>query len=796
MRVNTRWLKQYVDFDYDPWELAEVLTNVGLESSLVYDLSSIGENVVVGKILKVEKHPQADRLYVCVVTDGRGEYQVVCGAPNTREGLKSAFALPGAKLPNGRKVGRVRIRGVESDGMLCAEDELGISDDHTGIVEFSDDVEVGIPVREAYKRDGITLEIDLTPNRPDCASHVGVAREISVITGNSLRLPDVDLTEGDKSIFGEIAVEIQDEKGCPRYCARLIRGVKIGESPEWLKRYLLSVGIRPINNVVDAANFVLMELGQPLHTFDYDKLEGGKIIVRKARDGEKVVTLDGVERELNREVLLICDGVKPVAIAGIMGLLNSEVDENTGNVLIESAYFDPATIRRGVKTLGLSTEASYRFERGCDPGIQVYAANRLAGLIRELAGGEICAGVIDSNPIKISPLEIFIRFARVDSIIGHRIDREWIVDKLIRLGCKVVHRDDNGLKVRLPSFRPDLKREIDIIEEVVRIYGLANIPSSREFRVRPSYSGNSRYDLVERLRELLFASGLIEVYNNSLVSENLLEVSFDRLRGVKIQNPLSRDMAYLRTSLLPGLLKTAQVNICRKNLDLGIFEIGNVHRVDSKGEFGVGESMRFGILLTGNFRRKDWYREEEKSTVFHLKGVLEGVLGYFGIGGVSYKPGDSNGIFAKSIVATCGGMTLGYIGEFDRVYLDKKWDIQQPVFVLEGDFDVVERLAKFDIKYRELPAYPSVERDISVVVRSEVKVADIESAIRKVGTELLESVRFYDLYQGKSIDKGYKSFTFNLVFRSWERTLKDEEVDEIIEKIIETLGKEFDARLR
>jgi len=797
MKVNISWLRKYVDFDFDPSKLADLLTSVGLESNLTFDIGKLDNEIVVGEIKKVYKHPNADKLYVCLVDDGKGEYHVVCGAPNTRIGIKSAFARVGAKLPDGRKVKEVTIRGIKSSGILCAEDELGISNDHSGIIEFPADVDIGIPVKNIFEEIGIVVEIDLTPNRPDCTSHIGVAREISVITENKLKIPKVELKEGSKKITDEVGVKIVDTEGCPRYVARLIKGVKVAESPEWLKSYLRSVGIHPINNVVDAANFVMMETGQPLHTFDFDKLEGGKIVVRKAKSGEKVVTLEGKEVELNESVLLIYDSRKPVAIAGIVGLQNSKVDENTENILIESAYFNPLTIRRASKSIGISTEASYRFERGIDADGQIYAANRLAQLILEYAGGDLYEGIIDCNPVKIEPKEITLRYSKVNSIVGCEINKEWISKKLILLGCEILNKNESEIKILVPTFRPDLEREIDMIEEIVRIYGMVNIPPKLETVVYPIVEKNNRYELIERLREYLFSCGLIEVYSNSLISKSLLKVSFDETEGIRLKNPLSSDMAYLRTSLIPGLLKTAQLNIFRKNNNLRLFELGTVHKVSQSSEFGDEETLNFGILLTGNIREKSWLVGEEKSSLFHLKGILENILGYFGVKDVEYSYRNyQKGYFSHIIDVYYKSDKFVSIGELDRDYLNRIWDIQQPIYIMEGSVDFILQHSNFNIRYEQLPVFPAIERDLSIVVDKKVKVADVERVIRKYGTDLLKNVKFYDIYTGKSIEKGLKSFTFNIVFRSNERTLKDEEVDIIMEKIVDRLGKELNARLR
>jgi phenylalanyl-tRNA synthetase beta chain len=795
MIVNTKWLQKYIDISLSHEELEKQLTYLGLEATLKESFISNLKNVVVGEILDIQPHPNADRLSLCVVSTGSSKYNVVCGAPNVEKGQKVPLAIVGAVLPNGMEIKTRRISGVDSEGMICAEDELCISDEHEGITVLPEDTPVGIELSRFFSKDGISIDIDLTPNRPDCASHIGVAREISIITNERLRIPEVNLKESKDPVENNIRVDIQNVNGCPRYTARIIKGVKVGPSPERLVKYLRGVGIHSINNIVDASNFVLMETGQPLHTFDYAKISSKKIIVRNAGDGEEVETLDRVKRTLSKDVLLICDAERPVAVAGIMGLANSEISEATTNVLIESAYFDPATIRKGSKYLGLSTEASYRFERGVDPEGVIYALNRVAQIIVEVAGGEICKGVLDEYPKKIHLPEVRLRFSRVDELIGMSFDRGWIVKILEKLGCNIIQVTGDYIDLISPSWRPDLEREVDYIEEVVRIYGMEDVPSADRFHVQPSTKANYLYDLIENLRSMLVSYGYFEVYSNSLVSKNSADFNFSNSLPLKIRNPLSTDMECIRTSLVPGLLQAAQRNINRRNCNLMLFEIGNIQELDNSLGTRAKEILKFSLLLTGFMEEKNWRYEVRESDLFVLKGIIEDISKRFGLGRISYELTENRN-FKHLFKVTVESEDLCYIGELCPDYLKNEWEIEQIVYILEGNADILFKNVDFEIRYKQVPIYPSVERDISIIVPENVLVEDVKRVIEKNGGELLRLVRFYDIYQGKNIDKGFKSFTFNLVFWVFDRTLKDEEVDSKMEGIYKALQKAVGAKLR
>ena len=795
MIVNTNWLKKYTDYSYSAEELAERLTAIGLESNLIPDKAAGLEEVLIAEILAVNPHPNADRLTVCIVTTGEKQFAVVCGAPNVKKGLKVPLALVGSTLPNGMTLKPVKIRGVASEGMLCAEDELGISDDHSGIMILDENAIVGGRLADYLSGNGRSLEIDLTPNRPDCTSHIGVAREIALMTGNELYKPDINLSESESATSAYISVGIEDQIGCPRYAARLVQGVKIGPSPDWLVKALASIGQRSINNVVDAANYVLMETGHPLHTFDYANLKGQKIVVRRAKAGEKVVTLDGIERELSDDILLICDGERPVAIAGIMGLANSEIEKDTRDVLIESAYFNPRIIRRGSRYLGLQTEASYRFERGADYEGAIYALERGAELIAEVAGGRVCRGVVDEYPKPIESPKIVLRYERTNRLIGMKFEPEWVKKVLVGLGCDILNSNAQEVAVRVPSWRPDLEREIDLIEEVVRIYGMSRVPSTKTLQMIPNMSTDDRYDRIEKLRSFMATCGYSELYCNSLVSARATEFGFEPVKPVKLRNPLSQDMTFLRTSLIPGMIAAIKHNFNRRRFDLRLFELGHVQAYAPEEETQARESLRLGALLTGYFDEPNWAYPRRKTNSFILKGLADTLAHEFGVCNLNYSKAE-NLFFKRLVKISAGKKVLGYFGELAPDYLGKDWDIEEPVFGMELDADFLLKQVNLAKIYKEPPVFPSTERDLSIVVKCEILVGDIMKKIRQNGGDLLREIRFYDLYLGKNVDKNEKSLTFNLLFQADDRTLTDAEVDQIMATIHSNLSRELNARLR
>lgn len=795
MIINLGWLKKYVPVSVGTDELASRLTFAGLETTPLYHLEPSLKAVKVAQIIAIKPHPNANRLTLCTVNTGDDEVTVVCGAPNVAVGQKVPLAMAGTTLPNGLTLKKAVIRGVESAGMICAEDELGLSSDHSGIMVLPPDVPLGTSLWDYFHQEAQSFEVELTPNRPDCASHIGIAREVAVLTDTTWRLPEFVLQESGGATAEFIQVTLKDTQGCPRYAARLVRNVQVGPSPAWLVRALQSVGQRSINNIVDAANYVLLETGHPLHTFDYDQIQGRRIIVRRAEAGEVVTTLDGVERRLSADVLLICDAVRPVAIAGIMGLANSEIGDGTRDVLIESAYFQPQTIRKGAKYLGLQTEASYRFERGADIEGVIFALNRAAALIAEIAGGEVCQGVVDAYPSPYCPPEVRVRFRRINALIGKEYEPDWVVNLFKRLGCQIKARDVDAVTVVAPTWRHDLEREVDYIEEVLRVDGMNAVPLLAKLPVHPMVQANERFSQIEKLRTLMVACGYTEHFSNSLVSAEEARLNFEAAEPVQLYNPLSQEMAYLRTAIIPGLIAAAQRNIYRRQSDLQLFELGYVQAADPQSETTSRESLHLGVLVTGDWESSHWAYPPRKADFFVLKGLVDEIAARFGLGELAYEPLTWPN-FTNLVRVTVKGATLAWLGQVEPIYLLKKWDLEQPLWILELDGEVLFRHADLRVRYQEPSVYPPVERDLSIVVPRSVAVGELEALIIQEGGAILRSVRFYDLYTGKNIDNAKKSLTFRLVFQNSERTLQDEEVDERMQRIYSRLNQTYGAQYR
>jgi phenylalanyl-tRNA synthetase beta chain len=798
MRVSLNWLKNYIDIsNYSPIDLKNILTNSGLEVEAIEEIGKSLEGFVVGEVVSKEKHPNADKLSVCKVNDGKEIYQVICGAPNVEAGQKIVFAPLGVIIPGtGEKLKKAKIRGVESFGMICSEMELGLGDDHTGIVVLDNNAPIGMPINEYLGLNDYVLEIGITPNRPDALSHVGIARELSALTKKKFVFPKIDFDEVEDRIEKYLKVEIENEIDCPRYCARMVRNVKVKESPQWLKNYLTNVGIRPINNIVDVSNFVMLELGQPLHTFDARLIEGGKIIVKNADENEKFVTLDGKERILDSSMLMICDAVKKIAIAGVMGGANSEISENTKDVIIESAYFNPKSIRRTSKKLGLSTESSYRFERGVDYKNTLVAANRAAQLIAELAGGEIIGGYIDENPVKFDDVEVELRVSRTNKILGIELTRDEIVDILQRLNIQVQKSNGDILICTIPSFRPDLTREIDLIEEVARIYGYDKIPGDSRINFEISIEKiQPRFE--DKIREILTGYGLYEVMNNTLLSED--EAHFDNLKSVKILNPISQELSHLRTSLIPGLLKTVSLNHRFSEFDLQLYEIGRVMIAKKEDVVGVDDYVeleKLGICLTGKLIDKNWKENAIVSDIFYLKGIVEALLEKLSLDNINFTSyyASENAFYSIEIKVFIGKTYIGSLYKMTEDYL-KKFDIEKPVYIAEFDLGLLKTLPKSSIVFKKLSNYPKVERDISFFVDNDIAYEKIEKVIWSAADRLLVNVYLFDLYfDPKKSDK--KSLAIRLEFQSYEKTLTAEEVEARVNKITSSLEKELNIQLR
>lgn len=798
MKISINWLKNYIDIsNFTIQELKNLLTNAGLEVESIEEIGKSLEGFIIGEVVSRGKHPNADKLSVCQVKDGKNTYQVICGAPNVEAGQKIVFAPIGVIIPaTGEKLKKAKIRGVESQGMICSEKELGLGEDHTGILVLDSSAPVGKPLSEYLGLDDYVFEIGITPNRPDALSHIGIAREISAITKKKYVLPKIDLDESEEKINDYLKVEILNDKDCLRYCARMVKNVKVKESPQWLKRYLMNVGIRPINNVVDVSNFVMFEMGQPLHTFDAKFVEGGKIIVKNADDNEKFITLDGKERTLDSSMLMICDANKKIAIAGIMGGANSEISESTKDVIIESAYFNPKSIRRTSKKLGLSSESSYRFERGVDFNNTLLAANRAAQLIAELAGGEILGGYIDENPGKLEEIEVELRVSRTNKILGLDLSKNEIIDILQRLGIKIQSSNDDSLICLIPSYRPDITREIDLIEEVARIYGYDKIPSDSRINFEVSIEKfQTRLD--DKIREILTGYGLNEVINNTLLSET--EAEFDNLKSVRILNPISQELSHLRSSLIPGMIKTIALNHRFGEFDLQLYEIGKV-MIAKKDKVETPEDYieldKLCIAYTGKFRDKTWKENQVNSDIFYLKGLIESLLLKISLDNVKFTSyyASENQYYSIEIKIFIDKTYIGSLYKMSENYL-KRFEIERSVFIAEIDFGTISKFPKEVEKFNRLSNFPKVERDISFFIDNDIPYEKVEQVIDKYSDKLLSNKYLFDLYFDPK-KSNQKSMAIRFEFQSYEKTLTAEEVEAKVNKIVSRLEKELNILLR
>ncbi|MCF6237765.1 MAG: phenylalanine--tRNA ligase subunit beta, partial [Candidatus Marinimicrobia bacterium] len=661
MNISYKWLQEYIDIDLNPVELAEKLTAAGLEANLVDQFPEFYRSIKVGHVISQEKHPDADKLSVCQVDLGAGElHQIICGAPNVAQGQNVAVATIGTVFPTGLKIKKAKLRGVMSHGMICSESELELSTDHSGIMVLDSAAQPGIDMTEYLSGGDVSIELDLTPDRSDALGHIGVARDLAALMGKSLKIPELNLTEAQAETADQISVEILDPQACPRYATRLVRNIKISPSPTWLRQRLQAVGIRSINNVVDAANYVLMETGHPLHTFDLRYIEGGKIRVRLAVEREKITTLDGKERELDDRVLLICDDVKPIAVAGVMGGENSEVKDDTTDLLLESAYFDPVVVRRGARKLQLATDASHRFERGTDPNGIPYALDRLAGLIVDLAGGEITRGQVDAYPVEIKPVQVDFRVERCNKILGTKIPAAEMRHILIGLGMDIVGAET--FLVTVPTFRPDITREIDLIEEIGRIHGYDNIPVPEHFSIANKMSPVTPDTAREKIIDQLAAIGFNQIYGNSLVSVDEHPAVFGAEEALLLANPLSRDMASIRTSLMVGLVKAAEYNLNRRQTDLKLFELGQVSTTDPGSETGAKERSHLVLFLAGNIQVQQWSQPAVSADVFHMKGILFSLFNGLFKEQLYFKPLD-HALFSNALEIVLGDSTIGVLGD-------------------------------------------------------------------------------------------------------------------------------------
>ena len=757
MKFTYNWLKQYVDFSWSPEELAEKLTFAGIE---VEDIVSLGgkipEQVVIAQILSSEKHPNADKLSVCRVNDGDGERQIVCGAKNYKVGDKVPLALPGAEMAGGFTIKVSKLRGIESQGMMCSAEELGLPKGEDGLLILPADAPLGKRFIEYLGPGDTVFDIEVTPNRPDWLSVIGIAREVSALTGNPLKLPEVIVTESGEPVEKLTSVTVEAPDLCPRYAARVIQGVKIGPSPAWLKQILEKVGLRSVNNVVDVTNYVLLECGHPLHAFDYKLLAEHRIVVRRANQGERFVAIDGTQHELTPDMLVIADAKRAIALAGIMGGKESEINDQTTDVLLESAWFQPSSIRKTSKQCGLSSDSSYRFERGADIGQVIWASNRAVQLIQQLAGGQVARGIIDTLAKPIEKRRVRCRYAQVNRLLGIEVPAETVKKIFAGLSLSLTSSDAQSCEVEVPTFRVDLEREVDLIEEVCRIYGVEKIPAKMQ-PARPVVSEfDAQWNARARVRQVLTALGFHEAQNQTLGEQG----------DLKLQNPLSADQHALRSSLVPGLLANLRTNVSRHQFDVRLFEIGRVFAADGK------ESLRLALAITGRREPQSWET-----------GVRDSKLDYYDVKGALEELRETVGIPINAEIKQISPAQA------------KKLDLRDAVYVVEVELDPLLAVEQGERTFRELPKFPAVVRDVALVVEEDVQHSDVAAAIAKNPNKFLERVELFDIYRGSSIPTGKKSMAYSLTFRAPDRTLTDAEIngahDQLKRSLLQTLKCEI-----
>ncbi|MBE0466200.1 MAG: phenylalanine--tRNA ligase subunit beta [Candidatus Desulforudis sp.] len=800
MRVSLGWLREFVEIPVPAAELAERLTFAGVAVDRVDEPGKDVSGVVTGEILEVQPHPNADRLVIARVGIGEGELQIVTGAMNFKTGDVVPVAPVGATLAGGLSIRRAKFRGVESWGMLCAADELGVGEDHEGILILPPGTPVGVEAGPLLGLDDQILELDLTPNRGDCLSVRGVAREVATILNLPLRTPEPVLVELQALATDRaVRVDIEDPGLCGRYVARMIVDVIVKPSPLWLQRRLFAAGMRPINNIVDVTNYVMLEWGQPQHAFDFDTVTGGHVIVRNARPGEVLITLDGQERRLAPEMLLIADPGRAIGIAGVMGGLDSEVTAGTSRILLESAYFNPVSIRRTAKALGLRSEASNRFEKGVDPDGCLRAADRAVELIHRIGAGRIAAGAVDAYPAPYVPKTIILRPERVEHILGVSVPPEEIKGVLERLEFSVREAEGRFL-AGIPSHRTDVAREIDLIEEVARIYGYDRVPPTLPFGTTTAGVRTAAQAFEVNLKGWLTACGLTEVITYTFTNRKV----FDRLRfpeddgrrrTVRLRNPLNEEQAVMRTLLYPSLLDVLARNYQRRVTNAALFEIGRVY-LPREDALLPEERLTLVIALLGR-TPADWRRKDEPMDFFHLKGILEAVIPRAGIGPLDFVPESGEPTFHPGRTARLlvGETSLGIVGEIHPEVLDE-YDLPHGVVAAEVDLETMVALEKQSPMFTPLPRFPSVDRDLAVVIRKDFPVAEVTAVIRQAGGEFLREVRLFDVYEGRQIRKGCRSLGFALNFRAEDRTLTDEEIGQYLGKVVGALENAFQAELR
>ena len=820
MNISYNWLKEYVNFDLTPEQVAAALTSIGLETGEVEEVQSVKgglEGLVIGKVLTCEPHPNSDHMHITTVDLGQGEpVQIVCGASNVAAGQKVVVATLGTKLYDGDEcitIKKSKLRGVESNGMICAEDEIGIGTSHEGIIVLPDDVLPGTLAKDYYNiKSDYVLEVDITPNRADACSHYGVARDLYawlIQNGHeaTLKRSSVEAFAVDNHDL-DIDVVVENTKACPRYAGVVVRNVTVKESPEWLQVKLKTIGLRPINNIVDITNYILHAYGQPMHCFDADKIKGGKIVVKTVAEGTPFVTLDGVEHKLSEHDLMVCNAEEPMCIAGVFGGLDSGTTEETKNVFFESAYFHPTWVRKTARRQGLSTDSSFRFERGIDPNGVIYALKEAAILAKELAGGEIACDIKDNYPDPIADFPVELSYKYVNSLIGKEIPAEMIKSIVSSLEMKITSETEEGFSLQVPPYRVDVQRPCDVVEDILRIYGYNNveIPTSVKSSLSVEGAEDKSVKLQNLVSEQLVGCGFNEILNNSLTASAYYEglETYKPENLVRLMNPLSNDLNVLRATLLFGGLESIEHNANRKNADLKFFEFGNCYHYNAgkqnpeKALAPYSEELHMGLWVTGKRVSNSWAHPEENSSVYELKAYVLNIFRRLGVNFGALVFGTlSDDIYAAAIsIHTRGGKLLATLGVLHKKLL-KKFDIENEVYYADLNWKELMKAVKNNaVTYKELSKYPAVKRDLALLLDKQVQFAEIEKIAYETDKKLLKSVELFDVYEGKNLEAGKKSYAVSFTLQDENATLNDKQIDKLMGKLVQNLENKLGAKLR
>ena len=802
MKLSYNWLKEYVPLPDKVQETADTLTLIGLEEEETQHIGTSLDQIIVGEIRSVGPHPNADRLSICTVFDGEKELQIVCGAKNVAKGQKVPVAPVNSTLPiqddEGRpiKIKKSKLRGVVSEGMICAEDELGISDDHAGIMVLPSNTEPGVSLSQLVSsyQDSV-IEIAITPNRPDATSHIGVARDLSAKWGVPLSVPNIAIPEQVASQGTNFTISIEDPEKCSRYVGVVMENIQVSPSPAWLKNRLEAIGLRSINNIVDVTNYVMYEWGQPLHAFDADNLKGSAIHVKSFEESREFTTLDGVTRKVPSGSLFICDDEQAVAIAGVMGGENSEVSESTSTIVLESAYFDPSTIRKCSKQLSLQTDASYRFERGIDSNNQLIAAFRAAELISEMVPEARVTETIDQHPLPKQPVELSLRVSRVHQILGVEIDEEWILDRLNKLEIKSKPSNPGIIECQIPSFRPDIEREIDLVEEIGRLYDYNNIPSPTG-GIKLSSRPFSDWELdKQKIIQTLVGLGFNEIYSNSLISEAEASQFGNLEQMVATLNPLTKDMTTLRPSLLPGFLKASSYNKNRNAKGVRFFEMGNVFFSDEHGSYhkGIGEQTHMLIGVAGQKQEDHWLNPSAEYTFMDLKASIQSLWSSLGLGHRIKEKLDGQ----NRVQYFIGKDLIGSLSKVNET-LRTIYELDEAVYFAEFNIQLIHKALRKvgEASFTKIPKYPGIEYDIALVMDKEIAAGTIQTEIGQMATKLLNKISVFDVYEGKNIPENKKSIAYRLYFMDPNKTLNLSDIEPIIDKVVRSLNKKYNIVLR